>query len=179
MAQKTYDCIADRYDDIYSSKHCHVENQLVAGMLKQVLPPTRPILDVGCGTGLLLDLLPQLAVPYMGIDPAPKMLEALKVKHPHANVLCSKYEDVSTNSLRDGNVIVSLFGSPSYISPEDWDLKNLSGYFLMFLKDGYFPVSHQNGVELGMYKASAFDFSAIDCRVIEFSEYVIVTDLGG
>ena len=46
------------------------------------LAPGCKVLDLGCGTGLLLELLALQPEDYIGIDPSEKMLEELQRKFP-------------------------------------------------------------------------------------------------
>lgn len=73
-----YDRLAERYDTLYRSRACRVENKLVARWLADL---QEPVLDVGCGTGLLLELRPELS-DYTGLDISPRMLEVARRNHP-------------------------------------------------------------------------------------------------
>ncbi len=49
------------------------------------------LLDVGCGTARLLDLIKSLGrdeIRYRGVDLSPKLLEAARQKHPEADLIC-------------------------------------------------------------------------------------------
>lgn len=49
------------------------------------------LLDVGCGTARLLDLIKSLGksdIDYRGVDLSPKLIEAARAKHPEANFIC-------------------------------------------------------------------------------------------
>lgn len=77
-----YDPVADVYDDHYGDRRCRAENKVLARRFKDLAVP---ILDLGCGTGLLLDLLPnrdRLPGLYRGVDVAPKMLKQAQRKYP-------------------------------------------------------------------------------------------------
>jgi len=51
-------------------------------LTSRYLAPGCKVLDLGCGTGLLLELLALQPEDYLGIDPSGKMLEELKRKFP-------------------------------------------------------------------------------------------------
>jgi len=136
-----YDGIAATYDALWSGPAALAENEAAARALNYT---GGDILDVGCGTGLLLDLI-RPAGHYMGIDPSQGMLTKLLQNHPGSDVVASKFERFYTD--RKFDVVVSLFGSPSYAPPKAWerlpDLLAPGGrYFLMFFSPDYVPVTH-------------------------------------
>ena len=51
-------------------------------LTSRYLAPGCKVLDLGCGTGLLLELLALQPEDYVGIDPSEKMLEELQRKFP-------------------------------------------------------------------------------------------------
>ena len=51
-------------------------------LTSRYLAPGCKVLDLGCGTGLLLELLALQPEDYIGIDPSEKMLEELQSKFP-------------------------------------------------------------------------------------------------
>ena len=73
-----YDKVAAYYDGLFTDAASDVENRAVMTMLGDL--SDKRVLDVGCGTGLLLDY----ARPggYTGIDPSGAMLALLHAKHP-------------------------------------------------------------------------------------------------
>ncbi len=77
-----YDGAADEYDDFYSGPSFQAENEVVGRWLAPRVAG-RTVLDVGCGTGLLLELCPGISSQsYLGIDTSPRMLEVARRKHP-------------------------------------------------------------------------------------------------
>lgn len=86
----TYDALADGYDDHFRRRVDGWEDERLAALIAPHLG-TR-VLDLGCGTGWLLD---QFRLPpwgYVGIDPSQAMLDRLHEKHA----------DVSTMRARAG-----------------------------------------------------------------------------
>ncbi len=138
-----YDVIAPGYDDAFSDPDSLSENEIIMGLLGDVSRDR--VLDIGCGTGLLLDYLSP--VSYTGIDPSREMLDRLRQRHP-------KYADrvyqAKLEEFWDGggyDTVVCLFGSANYIDPEALRsipsfLKPGGRYFIMFLAPGYIPETY-------------------------------------
>lgn len=108
-----FDLEAEEYDSRYVTKADIAEDDLVAKLLvRENISMTR-IVDMGCGTGKLLDLI--VVDDYTGIDVSGGMLSVARRKFPDRRFL----SDRMTNTLLMGNVydsVVSLYGSPSYDS---------------------------------------------------------------
>lgn len=134
---KHYDGMAAHYDSFYADDAHRAEDEAVTGALMPYL--TRSVLDVGCGTGLLLDYAADAMTDYLGIDPSIGMLTEMLHKHPDARVTQARFEDFVVPPQVD--LVVSLFGTASYISPERYeDLRDCGkDYFVMFYKPGYAP----------------------------------------
>ena len=117
-----YDEIADRYDGAYSDRIAQAEDRLLRRWIRE-RSMRLPILDLGCGTGLLLDLLGIPPWAYQGVDISDGMLERAREKHPGHRLLKYDFDegvpDVHpelcrvTSPLGWGS-IVSLYGSLSY-----------------------------------------------------------------
>ncbi len=80
-------------------------------------------LDVGCGTGLPLDLGLVKPVRYVGIDPSTAMLNELVWKHKVlAGAYPTTYADAETRKVLGGAVfdtVLALGGSASYLNSTD------------------------------------------------------------
>lgn len=80
-------------------------------------------LDIGCGTGLPLDLGLVEPVRYVGIDPSTAMLNALVMKHPViAGVHPMTYAEAEERRVLCGtryDTVLALGGSASYLMPEE------------------------------------------------------------
>ena len=113
-AVNQYDAVAESYDSLFKDKASIEENRKIASMLFEV---SGIFLDVGCGTGLLLDILKVSPDEYWGIDPSSKMLDVFRKKHPEYNNLCIPFELLNLK-FATFNSIVALFGSASYIDIE-------------------------------------------------------------
>lgn len=80
-------------------------------------------LDVGCGTGLPLDLALVEPVRYVGIDPSTAMLNALVLKHPvTAGIHPMTYAEAERRRVLCGttyDTVFALGGSASYLAADD------------------------------------------------------------
>lgn len=171
-----YDVIADRYDTLFVDESSLAENAEVGEMLR---PLSGLVLDIGCGTGLLTEIIPVSPENYYGIDPSRKMLDHFRKKHPdYKNLTCAAYDGYVLDCNKFDNII-ALFGSASYL--ENRALLKLAmsdrRKFLMFYKDEYHPVTYEKcGVEFKHNRHSKKMLSAIFNRnkVEEYGNYLIV-----
>lgn len=153
-----YDQIADQYDRLFTDPDSLEENEAVMARITsrakhsgatnaddRPLHLDEDVLDIGCGTGLLLDYVTPKY--YTGIDPSRAMLDRLITRHPGQapNVIHTRFEDFAA---RRYSLVVSLFASASYIQPYAlrWipRITQPGGrFFIMLYKPGYFPVTYQ------------------------------------
>jgi len=145
-----YDHLATVYDSMYDASHCPPctqENDAVRRLIVKHFGFYAPrTLDVGCGTGLLLDMKVTSPDLYTGLDPSQGMLNALVLKHPKVTHLVpARLEDaVSAKRFvpKQFELVASLFGSPSYIEPVAIEaLPSLTSdlLLLMHYRAGYWP----------------------------------------
>ena len=140
-----YDEVADQYDKLWSSPAALKEDRQV---MAKINFDRGDVLDIGCGTGLFLDHH-RRCDGYLGIDPSSAMLEKLKAKHPKRMTMQAKFEDAipKLTSVRF-QLIVSLFGSPSYACPDALlqarSMLTTGGRLIcMFIAPGYEPETHR------------------------------------
>lgn len=114
-ARRRYDALAEGYDDSYLDVRSRAENRHVQLLLRLLIRPSDRVVDLGCGTGLCLDLWPIAPDRYVGLDISPNMLARARAKHP-AHVFVEGDIEAPNSGLPDGSadVVVSLFGSLSY-----------------------------------------------------------------
>ena len=137
-----YDPIAPVYDSLFTDDASQEENREVMSWLGDVSDLS--ILDVGCGTGLMLDYLHPH--DYTGIDPSRAMLSHLVTRHPDraADVICTPLASYSGGRF---DLVAALFGTASYLSREELErvptlLEPGGRYLLMFYGPDYLPVTY-------------------------------------
>jgi len=174
-AKAPYDDISNSYDDWFLKPEYERENVNLTKLLKPYIGGK--LLDVGCGTGLLLDLLNVSFDLYTGVDPSRMMLDKFKNKHPCHKIIQSKYEDFPYEGF---DSIVSLYGSFNYCEPSSAiqvinQLSPGGKYFLMLFKEDYNPVTHKlANCSIPYYKLSNYSFP-VGSVFAEFTNYIVVT----
>jgi SAM-dependent methyltransferase len=138
-----YDGLAQKYDSYHRDPKSLAENRWVASVLKRFLPADGLVVDLGCGTGLLLELHALAPERYLGVDLSDGMLALARRKNPaHAFVLGDMR---AVAGLPDGSAsaVVSLFGSASYceLEPVRREVERVLApggrYWLMYCGPGY------------------------------------------
>ena len=138
-----YDDVAAVYDEMWSDPTSLYEDKRIITRCDV----KGRVLDIGAGTGLLLDHIKPEA--YVGIDPSAAMLKRLHKKHPDyadKTIQCS-FEDFYMGTF---DTIIGLYGVGSYIPPHalqriPYMLNEGGSAFLMFYLDQYNPVTHIKG----------------------------------
>lgn len=176
-ATSPYDAVAQVYDSLFTDRDSVWENEQI---FSELLPfeDGDSVLDIGCGSGLLLDYLAPHVSRYVGVDPSKGMLNQLLAKHPdyESSVITTRYEDYCSLGKRF-DLIVSLFGSANYIEPEAFEriprlLASSGRYFVMFYKPDYSPILYsRSGHRLQHY---TYQQPPIAGKVTEFSNFWIV-----
>jgi SAM-dependent methyltransferase len=172
MRRSEYDAIAREYDALYSTPEYKEEDKYLMDLIGDLYGS---VLDVGCGTGLLLDYKKdQILNNYLGIDPSSEMIAQLRYKHPEIRsyqAINTDIEGLFTDELFDN--VICLFAI-NYI--KDWTaitrLWNGKGMiFATFHKDDYDPVAHEElGIDMIVYRHNIkeveklFGVEAIDYR---------------
>lgn len=172
-----YDEIASQYDELFTDKESLKENKEVANLLKAF---NGSVYEIGCGTGLFLELYSVCPDKYMGIDPSNEMLKLLKKKHPtylHSVYNIAFEEDDILYMCYDN--IISLFGSISYVNKNSLVKIADSGkdYFLLFYKSGYNPVTYEKtNVCFTHNETDIFFINKVfpNATLQEFNNYLIV-----
>lgn len=177
MIERVYDEIAGIYDSLYEGPQYEAENTSILHALQEYAAQGT-VLDVGCGTGLLLDLLPINRDRYFGIDPSRKMLAILMSKHPGYAVSQETFEDywLRNDKARPVDLLVALFGTGSYVSPTHYEALSAASrhYLIMFYKEGYRPGYEPDGATFTDYEAVNRVFGPVQ----EWGNYLVATNTG-
>lgn len=118
-----YDLIADKYDEMFSDAKSKKEDEQLAIFLNNEIGIEGNVADIGCGTGLLLELTHIPPSNYCGIDPSQKMISKLLSKHPEykPSVEVLNAEEWLKKSIKERTKfdrIFMLWGVMSYVKPE-------------------------------------------------------------
>lgn len=120
-----YDALAADYDAMWEDPSDLEENAQVKALIKSHFSGYAPTtLDVGCGTGLLLDLGVVSTQNYTGLDPSQGMLNQLIRKHPRVTDIfpgtAGKVLPELLESSKRYDLVCALFASATYCTPADW-----------------------------------------------------------
>ena len=106
-----YDQIAARYDTLYDGAAVVAENAAAFSRVRGMLSSL--VVDLGCGTGLLLEGVPEIEA-YVGVDLSRGMLTCARAKFPSRPFMQA---DLSCTGLPSGcaTSVVSLFSAGNYV----------------------------------------------------------------
>ena len=183
FASEQYNKIAYKYNDLFNDTDSVLENVEVINLFAEYLTDDKTLLDVGSGTGMILNYINRNSSNYIGIDPSYPMIKLSRELHPEF-LNCFKYDKFETHH-KKYDFIVSLFGSMNYVIDlyldKIYDKLNKNGkYFLMFYKETYSPITYElTGVKLYHYKHNKEVLKRIftDATITEFNNYYIVTNI--
>ena len=118
-----YAAVADAYDlGIHRSRSEAERTQRIYDLVG--IEPGADILDIGCGTGGLVDFRFKDMDPerYTGIDPSRGMLGVFADKHPEFRnrLVRTRFEDYWPKPGRKFDLVAALFGAPSYLAEPDF-----------------------------------------------------------
>ena len=139
-----YAAVCDSYDLAIHKGESDVERSRQLYESLKIEPGTE-ILDIGCGTGCLVDFRFRDIVPerYVGIDPSRGMLGVFADKHPEfrERLIRTSFEDYWPKPGQTFDLVVALFGVPSHIGEPDL----LSGKVQWLLNPGGTAILMYNG----------------------------------
>lgn len=120
--ESEYDAVATEWDADFSATDD--ERTAYVEILREIADSKyKRVLDIGCGTGLSLDLGLSQAVRFTGVDPSQAMLNELTLKHPHTAALHPmRFDTALERKAFDGtrfDAVIALGGSGTYLSPQE------------------------------------------------------------
>lgn len=173
-----YDQAASDYDKMFADESSRAEE---SELLETLGPLNGSVLDIGCGTGLLLrhranDIEPE---NYMGIDPSRSMLKILADNFPQYS---QRLRAVNAESFiwkgKFDNIIA--FFSASYVGDFDcftryWSRKGRM--LLIFYAPNYSPKSHlllERPPRFWTYSLGELRATFSGADIFEFGNYLVV-----
>lgn len=179
IVKSSYDDIAPNYDSYFGGSKCVAQDKKVFSMIDY---QGGSLLDIGCGTGLVLDNLE--IDDYTGIDPSLGMLKKLLEKHLEKKdrIIHSKYEDHDFKESRY-DYIVALYGTASYLPKNSIGglkkLLNKGGkIILMFYKPKYIPVTYKKAGHYIPHNVYTPTYQGYYKKLVNgFENYVIITHI--
>lgn len=139
-----YDGIAVPYDDLFSASKYQEEDRELFSIIRPHIRGS--VLDIGCGSGLFLDSVPQYYMhSYCGVDSSIDMLIQLLKKWPNSYIIHDKFRNIFSG---DFDTIIALYGTASYFDAREVQMiqeyLNEGGkYILMTYADDYIPETHK------------------------------------
>lgn len=111
---KKYNRLARGYDDIFTSPINRAEDDIVGNLVSNLVKKKHPrILDLGCGTGMILNYIS--AKNYKGIDISDKMIGIAKENFPEGKFTIGDMNELIKDERSNSyDLVISLFNSYSY-----------------------------------------------------------------
>jgi SAM-dependent methyltransferase len=123
MDDNRWDRVAEAYDGHYDTPECRAEDRAVLELIGDV--NGKRVLDIGCGTGWLLDHVEIPPESYTGVDPSGPMLAQLIQKHPghKRRVFQKTFKQAVVSPLfgqmMQADLVVALFGAGAFLDSSD------------------------------------------------------------
>lgn len=132
--QTSYDTVAQGYAELFQdglARHPHVRGALAlfAELLRDV---GGPVLDAGCGIGLLCGPLRDLGLDVFGIDLSPGMLAIARRRHPELRFEVGSLTDLDVADASVGGVLAFY----SVIHVPDEEIPGVFAHFRRVLRPG-------------------------------------------
>ncbi|MGH9821666.1 MAG: class I SAM-dependent DNA methyltransferase [Blastocatellia bacterium] len=136
---RAYDEVAASYDGAYLQNKSIAENHVVARRLRGWLGQPSSLLDLGCGTGLLVELMQPERGAYRGVDISQGMVDRARENHPGYRFGLGDMERLDHIEPEWAWGVASIFGGFSYcLNPERaveeiWRVLKPGGRFLVMV----------------------------------------------
>lgn len=131
-----FDRLSSIYDNLYTDDKSKKENKIIYNNLSRIIMPEDRIIDIGCGTGFLLDLMGEkiLTDQYTGIDNSLGMLKRARSKYPFHRFTKKNAERIQINN--NITLIIALF-SLNYMKNINNIIKQIKDrkYFFVMLNE--------------------------------------------
>ncbi len=105
--------ISKYWDDIYKDESFYVNAYNFIERYRKKYNLGKKILDIACGTGILLDIFEKDGYETFGVDYNPEMLKIAKKKLKNAKLFQGVYEDIPLDE--SFPIIISTYNSMAYI----------------------------------------------------------------
>jgi len=112
--ENQYDTIAKEYDSLFTDEQSIQENNMIASMLSSV---KGSVLDIGCGTGLLLDLISVSENDYLGVDSSAEKAKQYRIADNKTSEFAKWDEDKLIRELRTMDIPTEM--QPFFFEPID------------------------------------------------------------
>ncbi len=131
-AARFYDCVAPVYDRDWAYPPRTTAAQ-AAFLIR--LCQRGPVLDLGCGTGRMLDPLARAGLAPVGLDCSQQMLAIARAKHPRANLVMADMAAPLPFAAASFGAAFCLHATANHL-PEPEDLALLAAEALRVLRPG-------------------------------------------
>lgn len=181
--ETAYDAVSSVYDSSFTDRAAAVETTAAFRLMRRWLR-SGAVVDLGCGTGLMLEQLPVSPSHYTGVDVSARMLDCARSKFPQHRFV---QDDMRCflDSVQGCSTIVSAFGSFSYVMDPRPVLRSMrsalrpgGSFFVMAYgrrsadRPGYLLESHGFNVPNRFYTADelriAFEAHGLKASVMGF-----------
>jgi len=132
----SYDAIAALYDDYWGQTFAVLAREAFQEQLFPLLPAGAAVLDLCCGTGLLMAHLGVLGFETYGVDESSKMLKAAGRNAPRAQLLQADMAEFRADRSFDG--VVSFYNSVNHARSVDHLRATMANVARYVREGGYF-----------------------------------------
>jgi ubiquinone/menaquinone biosynthesis C-methylase UbiE len=105
LVEKHFDGLADSYDKIKKEKNSYYYQSLIRAV-REVVPPGKKILDIGAGTGEILNAL--APCQGSGVDLSSAMIQKAREKFPQLRFFSGSYEKLDLGDSFDFILLIDV-----------------------------------------------------------------------